>query len=86
MRINEDYRILAEDKMNIQLQRRKVVQDKQSKNYGKETWTTQAYCCSFKSALKTFLDWEVNETGLKDLETIINKIEEVQRSIDNLNI
>ena len=37
-------------------------------------------------ALKNMVDREIRETELEDFRTIVNKIDELKNTIDNLNI
>lgn len=85
MRINDDYKIISVDKLNVQIQKRTIVEDKESENYGKENWITQAYCSSLESALMTLVKWEINGTGLVDLKTVLDKIEELKSIIERFS-
>ena len=83
MKINEKYQVKS-DTLNYIIQENKPVQDKESENYGKENWTTIAYCSSVKSCLRYLVDKEVRETELKDLKTVLEAIENLNKDIEKL--
>lgn len=85
MKINEEYQITTDGDMNVILMKR--YQKKQIE--GEEIqydFKPCGYYGSIKQALKDFVRKEMFVTELKDLETIQAKIEELENTIDNLNI
>lgn len=53
---------------------------------GKQTWGVKGYYSTIKSALHGIIDQEIRDTNLKDIQTVINKIDELHSLIDNLKI
>lgn len=85
MKINEEYQITTDGDMNVVLM--KKYQKKQIE--GEEIqydFKPCGYYGSVKQALKDFVRKEIFVTELKDLKTIQEKIEELENTIDNLNI
>ena len=78
MQIDNKYRV-ASDKYNIILQKRAV------KKNGNEEYDTIAYFYSFHELLKYFADMEIKSTGLKDLELITVKQDEIYKTISGIN-
>lgn len=58
--INDDYRITS-DKYQYILLKKRIVQDKDSKNYGEAAWDTEAFLPNIEDVLKFFM-----ERGIKD--------------------
>lgn len=83
MQINENWRLISEE-LNVTLQRRKVNQKGQ--NAGQEYWTNVAYCHTPQDALKYLVKREIMGTGMEDLKTICDKMDELYRMIDGLKI
>ncbi len=74
MQIGKNWKIES-DEMKVTLYERKV-----SKS-GKEYWREHSYYGSVESALKDLVNIEVNRTGLKDLQTVVRKIEELTQTL-----
>lgn len=55
-----------------------------SKKTGDEMWKPVSYHPNVRMALKYLVDREVNGTGLKDLEEVTNKIEELYKWIEEV--
>lgn len=64
----------------------KPVQDENSSNYGKDNYVPVAYFGDIKYCLKYLVNHEVFETELKDVNTVMEAIENLKRDIDNLQI
>lgn len=79
MQINDLYRIESDD-TNIILQRRKL---KENGTY--TAYTNIGYHSTIKQALMWLVKKDVQGTGMKDLETINNKIEELNTLILGLD-
>lgn len=85
MKINDEYNLTTDKDMNVILM--KKYQKKQIE--GEEVqydFKPCGYYGSIKQALKDFVRKEMFVTELKDLKTIQSKIEELENTIDNLNI
>ena len=53
---------------------------------GEEKWTGIGYYSSVKSALHGLVEIEVKATELKDLKTIVAKIDELHKLIEGLEV
>lgn len=85
MKINEEYQIITDGDMNVMLM--KKYQKKQKKGEPVQyDFKPCGYYRDVKQALKDFVRKEIFTTELKDLETVVNKIEELENIINNLNI
>lgn len=87
MKINDEYNLTA-DSLNWILQKR----FEKKKKEGEEDKPTEygfkdvAYFPDYHMALRNMVDREIRETELADFKTIIEKIDELKETIDNLNI
>ena len=79
VQINKNYKTES-DSLNVILSKREV----SKKPLGKERWRTVGYYSTFESALKALIDMEIKGTGLKDFETLVNKIDELYKLIESL--
>ncbi len=77
MLIGKDYKIET-DKLNVTLSKGHI-----SKK-GVESWYEIGYFSSIQNALKHLVNLEVQETGLKDIRTVIAKIEELYKLIASI--
>lgn len=85
MKINEEYQITTDKDMNVILM--KKYQKKQKEGEPIEyDFKPCGYYGSIKQALKDFVRKEIFTTELKDMNTIVDKIKELEITIDNLNI
>ena len=78
MLVGDKYK-LESDSLNVTLSRKEV-----SKKSGVTRWRPIAYFSTVKNALEYFAQTEVNETGLKDLATVVKKQDEILRTIRDL--
>ncbi len=78
MFIGKNYKVES-DNLNVILYKKAI-----SKKTGKEPWRVEGYYYSVVNALKALVDFGVRETALKDLRTIISKIDELYALIDQL--
>ncbi len=76
MKIGNNWQIISDD-LNIVLSRRHKVE-----KTGKEYWTPEGYYSSLASALKALVAREIRGTGLKDFETVVKKLAELEAKID----
>lgn len=77
MQINDKYKIES-DSLNITLYRHEHAKS------GNEYWRPVAYFGTMAGALHHLVNLEVAGTGLKDLQTVVNKQTELHRLIDSL--
>jgi hypothetical protein len=81
VQINRNYR-LESDSLNVILNKREV----SKKSPGNEHWRTVGYYSTCESALKALVDIEIKGTGLKGLEIVVSKIQELKQTIDGVNL
>lgn len=78
VQINQNYKIES-DNLNGILSKREV----SKKLPGKERWRTDGHYSTCESALEALVDMEIRGTGLKDLKTLVSKIEELKEIINS---
>lgn len=84
MKINEEYQITSDDMCVILMKR---YQKKQKEGEPVQyDFKPCGYYRDVKQALEDFVRKEIFTTELKDMKTIVNKIEELENTINNLNI
>lgn len=86
IKINEKYYITADANQYV-LQEKTVVQDKGSKNHGKEAYITRGYYPTIEGCLNGIIKKESREYILKQyivsIEEAINKMENIRQEITN---
>ncbi len=80
MKIGKNYKIES-DEMNITLYRRRVTKSQVDKP-ATEYWQGIGYYSTVSNALKDLIELEVRLTGMKDLQTVVDKVDELHRLID----
>ena len=83
MRINDKWQIIS-DELNVILQRKVVTKATEDKPSA-EHWNTEGYYVSPKHALKALVQKGITGTGMEELQTICDKIDELYKMIDNLS-
>lgn len=78
MEINSNWKIES-DGMNVTLYKKQI-----KKKTAGEYWVAQGYYPSVKSALKGLVRMEIKGTGMKDFQTISDRIDELEKMIDGL--
>ncbi len=81
MLIGKDWKIES-DELNVKILSRHVRKAKPRKEY----WVTEGYYGTVKGALAGLVEHEVRATGLKDVETVVKKQNEIYNLIANLKI
>ena len=83
MIINSQYRIES-DRYNIILQEHN---DREKRDTGEkyETWKNVAYFSTAANALHELVEREIRGTGLKDFQTVVNRIKELHDLITGLS-
>ena len=66
MKIGKNYKIESES-LNVTIYKRFINKKKE------EDWRATAYFANVEQALKYLVDLKVNETGLKDLKTVVEE-------------
>lgn len=82
--INNNWKIMS-DPLNVILMHRRSKTHRRSKPGSPDNWE-QFYYSNITNALQAMVDKEILGTGLKDLETVNQKIEELKTTIANLPI
>ena len=85
--INENWSVDTDGDKNVILMKKveKRVRDKQKKtwvNTGEYDWSVYGYYSSLESLLKTVVRKEMTGKGLKDIKSIQEKIEELEKVIE----
>ncbi len=76
--VGKDWKLYCCDSLNITVARR---QKSKSDNTG-ENWINAAYFSTVAAALHFLVEQGVKDTGLKDMKTVVAKIDELKRDID----
>lgn len=71
---------LESDDMNVILSKRRTRKSKDGKSY--QAWGTVGFYSTVANALKDLVNYEVRATELKDLQTVVNKIDELGKQIE----
>ena len=79
MQINENVKVEAIDARNICIFKKQSVE-------GEEKWKRLGYYSTPQGALKGLVNKEIVGTGMKDFETLCNKIDELYEYINSLDI
>ena len=82
MRINNRYKIESDD-ISVTLYESYI--GKEGKFKGKEQWKAIGWFSTFKGVMGKLIDLEVKKTELKDLETFIEKIDELKSMINEID-
>ena len=80
LRLTDDYR-LTTDAYNYILQKRRVIQDEESENFGKESWSNVSYHGRFKDVISKLIDLEIKQSDVTDLQELEDLIFMVERDI-----
>lgn len=80
MLVGDNYKVES-DTLNVTLYHKEV-----SKKDNCTRWRPIAYFATVKNALSHLVGLEVNNTGLKDLRTVVKKIENLETLISGLEI
>jgi hypothetical protein len=91
MLLGKNYKIESDD-LQVTLFERKVRSGKPSRfgrkvkpeNIGKEYWIPLGYYSNIRNALRGFINMELLKTGLKDVEIILDKFEELYKLIESV--
>lgn len=80
MLINEKYKIES-DNLNVTLYRLS-----KPRKEGVKNWDAIAFFSTPKNALKYLVENEITGTGMKDLKTVVDKMDELEGLINRLNM
>lgn len=79
------YKVESDD-LNVTLfEKHKVQKDTKNSKKGDIYWTTIGYYSSVGSALKALVILKVNESGLKDLQTVQKEIDKLNKMIEDID-
>ena len=62
---------IESDELNV------VLYELRKNKKGEQVWRAHSYYATVPNALRGFVDIKINRTGLKDLETVVSKLEEL---------
>ena len=92
MIINKNYKIESDSNNIVLLERRTITGTGRNKSIkriravGEEYWLPTNFFSSVKNALHYIVEQEIMGTGLKDLETVVAKVQELHDMIDGLKV
>ncbi len=75
--IGKDWKLYCCDSLNITVARRQ-----KSKSDNAENWINTGYFSTVSAALHFLVEQGIKDTGLKDMKTVVAKIDELKRDID----
>jgi len=75
MQVGKNHRVTT-DEMNVILSKRLIHQ-----KTGEEYWTPLTYHATLRDALNELVRMNVNKTGLTDLQTVVDKMDETRKLI-----
>ena len=78
MLVNEDYKLESDQQQFILFKKHYVK--------GEDVWVAVGYYSTLRSALESMAMKEIFGTGLKDVEKVAKKIEELKKAIGTLGI
>lgn len=80
IRLTDDYR-LATDQFNYILQKRSVVKDENSKNYGNEAWSSIGWYGRLEHMANKLIELEIKQSDADQLHELITVVLDVERKI-----
>lgn len=84
MQINENWKVES-DSDNVTLLQRRITQPKDTSQAPRTSWKP-SYFGNVQQALKGLVTNELNATGLKSIEVIVKKQDEIFKLIDSIKI
>jgi len=79
--IGDKYKIES-DELNVTLYEKYI--SEKGKNKGNPKWKPVSYHGNVEIALKSLVDKEINGTGLRDIKTVVTKVEELRKLISEV--
>lgn len=90
MQINDKWKIEADTNNIILLEAHTITGEGRgrttTKKIGEVYWTPAGYYGTVKSALEGLIRREIKGSGLKDLETVVKKIDELYALLNNIKL
>lgn len=77
MKISEKYKIES-DELNI------IVKERYRSKKGELQWKSISYHPNLEMAYKSLIEREINGTGMKDVETVVAKIKELEEFLKEI--
>ncbi len=77
--VGRNWRVAVIDSMNLGVYRRLS-----SKDSGKERWEIQGYFGTLAGTLHYLIEREIKATDLKDLQTVVDKVEQLKHDISGV--
>ena len=81
--VNENYRVKVIDDYNYAIQKMKLIDDKNSVNYGRPEWKTKKYCSKVSQVITSLFDLNVKDK-FGDIEALSNIFQEIVNFGNNL--
>ena len=78
MLIGDNYKIESDD-LNVTIYERSTA--KKGKFAGEDVWHSIGFYATLKAAIDALVDKEIKGTGLKDLQDVYKKIEQLKRDL-----
>lgn len=80
IKIGDDWAISI-DETCVTILKRRVVQDKDSPNYGEESWENKWYYTDLEMALQSFVDRDLQSQITSRLPNLVDRIKELKKWI-----
>jgi hypothetical protein len=80
IRLTDDYKLVT-DPHNYVLQKRNVVQDKESENYGKETWNSIGWYARLEYLVNKLIELEIKQSDVTQMKELIAVVRDVESNI-----
>lgn len=77
MKISEKYKIES-DELNVIVKERYITKSKETQ------WKSISYHPNLEMAYKSLIEKEINGTGMKDVETVVTKIKELEEFLKEI--
>lgn len=83
IKIGENHRVIT-DSLNFILQ--EEIETEKGKNKGKKVWRNISYHSNFKQAIESYVDRGLKLSNAEGVEEILNKLEQLEKDIQNLEV
>ena len=81
IRLTEDYRLTNDSHNPFVIQKRNVVQDKESENYGKETWHSISWHRDLDQVASKMIDLAITQSKVTEISTLHKLLESIKEEI-----
>jgi len=80
IRLTNDYKLVT-DSLNYILQKRNVVKNKDSENYGNETWSSIGWYGKLEHLVNKLIELEIKQSDVDQLHELITVVLDVEKRI-----